>query len=70
MVVIYVCTVDVLEIERIAQLWQGDIFSVKRTLQKQFCVIVQRVGYSLIRKPREWPWGTETADVVRRSPGL
>lgn len=53
MVVIYVYTVDVLEIERIAQLWQGDIFSVKRTLQKQFCVIVQCVGYSLIRKPRE-----------------
>lgn len=37
----------------------------KEHCKKQFCVTVQRVGYSLIWKPKAWPWGTETADIVQ-----
>lgn len=63
---IYVCALSVLEVERIGQFWQGDIFCyAKNTVQKHFCVVVQGLGYSLLLKPRALPRGPETTAVCR-----
>lgn len=41
MVVIYIYVIDILEIEKIAQMWQDDIFPVRReACKKQFCATV------------------------------